>query len=360
MKIKIQSSLALFFMALFFMIPNCTWAQKQYISPDDIKSEWMNHTSFQRQELVNFANFLYDEGFYERALISYFQYLYRYPKDELEMATYFQIGKCYELLESWDLAKNYYKRIIDENPSKSVSKNAAQYQLLYISLVNKKYEKVIDSTINSKDPYELIFRAYAHFELLEWTESKQAFKTAEVLFNHSHYSKQIRPWYKAIKTAQNAPLKERKSALLASIAPGGGFVYLKQTENAIGAISASLLLYAAMFSIPAISQKGGLRISENRQNVVPMSGDLVTKNSEFHSAVGYQMPYELTLKTSRRTALIPPALIALGLYAGSMWKAALDIDMSNRRLVKRYAGRVTTKLPIERFMDFNRPDFIIK
>jgi len=360
MKIKIQSSFALFFMALFFMIPNCTWAQKQYISPDDIKSEWKNHTSFQRQELVNFANFLYDEGFYERALISYFQYLYRYPKDELEMATYFQIGKCYELLESWDLAKNYYKRIIDENPSKSVSKNAAQYQLLYISLVNKKYEKVIDSTINSKDPYELIFRAYAHFELLEWTESKQAFKTAEVLFNHSHYSKQIRPWYKAIKTAQNAPLKEKKSALLASIAPGGGFVYLKQTENAIGAISASLLLYAAMFSIPAISQKGGLRISENRQNVVPMSGDLVTKNSEFHSAVGYQMPYELTLKTSRRTALIPPALIALGLYAGSMWKAALDIDMSNRRLVKRYAGRVTTKLPIERFMDFNKPDFIIK
>jgi tetratricopeptide (TPR) repeat protein len=347
-------------MALFFMAPNLTWAQKQYISPDDIKLEWKNHTSFQRQELVNFAKFLYDEGFYERALISYFQYLYRYPKDELEMATYFQIGKCYELLESWDLAKNYYKRIIDENPSEPVSKNAAQYQLLYISLVNQKYEEVIDSTNNSKDPYELIFRAYAHFELLDWTKSRQAFKTAEALFNHSHYSKQIRPWYKAIKTAQNAPLKERKPALLASIAPGGGFVYLKQTENAIGAISASLFLYAAMFSMPVIFQKGELRISENRQNVVPISGDLVIKNSMFHSAAGYQMPYELTLKTSKRTVLIPPALIALGLYTGSMWKAAHDIDMSNRRLVKRYTGRVTTKLSIERFMDFNTPDLIIK
>ena len=63
-------------MALFFMAPNLTWAQKQYISPDDIKLEWENHTSFQRQELVNFAKFLYDEGFYERALISYFQYLF--------------------------------------------------------------------------------------------------------------------------------------------------------------------------------------------------------------------------------------------------------------------------------------------
>jgi len=58
--------------------------------------------------------------------------------------------------------------------------------------------------------------------------------------------------------------------------------------------------------------------------------------------------------------LIPPALIALGLYAGSMWKAVHDIDGSNRMLVKRFAGRVTSKLPIESFMDYNTPDFIIK
>ena len=46
--------------------------------PEDIKNEWRNYTSFQKQELVNFATFLYDEGFYERALLTYFQYLYKY------------------------------------------------------------------------------------------------------------------------------------------------------------------------------------------------------------------------------------------------------------------------------------------
>ena len=96
-------------------------AQEQYISPEDVKVEWKNHTSFQRQELVNFATFLYNEGFYERALLSYFQYLYRYPKDKLEMAAYFQIGKCYENMRNWDLAKNYYNRIIDASPSGSVN-----------------------------------------------------------------------------------------------------------------------------------------------------------------------------------------------------------------------------------------------
>jgi hypothetical protein len=53
-------------------------------------------------------------------------------------------------------------------------------------------------------------------------------------------------------------------------------------------------------------------------------------------------------------------MIAIGLYAGSMWKAIHDIDESNRKLVRRFAGRVTSKLPIEGFMDYNTPDFIIK
>ncbi|MBT3479287.1 MAG: hypothetical protein HOD10_00395 [Candidatus Marinimicrobia bacterium] len=360
MKTTLQSKSTILYLAIFYMVVSFSWAQKQYVSPEDIKSEWRGYTSFQRQELVNFANFLYDEGFYERALLSYFQYLYRYPKDELEMAAYFQIGKCYESLENWDLAKNYYNRILHENESESVAVNAAQYQLLYISLINEDYQGVLDTTENADDPYDLIFRAYAHFELLEWTKSRQSFKAAEAIFRLSHYSKQIRPWYKAIKTAENAPLKQKTPALLSSLAPGGGFVYLKQTENAVGSISASLLLYTAMFSMPAIVQKGGLSITGNRQNIVPLSGDLVTKNGLFHSSAGYRIPENVNLRSSRGTALIPPALIAIGLYAGSMWKSVHDIDISNRKLIRRYTGRVTTKLPIERFMDYNVPDFIIK
>ena len=226
--------------------------------------------------------------------------------------------------------------------------------------MKEEYEAIIDSTDSTDDPYELIFRAYAHFESLEFGEAQQAFQAAEALFDHNHYTRQIRPWYKAIDTARNAPLKEKTPALLSSLAPGGGFVYLKQTENAVGSIGASLLLYAAMFSMPTIAQKGGLSIAGNRQNIVPLSGDIVIKDGNFHSSQGYQIPSNLLLESKRGAAFIPPALIAIGLYAGSMWKAVHDIDESNRRLVQRYAGRVTTKLPIERFMDYGTPDFVIK
>ncbi|HCI15479.1 MAG TPA: hypothetical protein DE027_01460 [Candidatus Marinimicrobia bacterium] len=355
MKNKLQS--------IFYIIvlaSSISWAQEQYISPEDIKTEWGNYTTFQKQELVNFATFLYNEGFYERALLSYFQFLYKYPKDELELAAYYQIAKCYEALESWELAQNYYNRILDESPPGSLAANAAQYQLYYIMLTQEEYAAIIDSTKNMEDPYVLIFRAYAHFELLEWTEARQAFKTAEALFGHAHYSKLIRPWYKVIKTAENAPLKERTPALLSSLAPGGGFVYLKQTENAIGAMGTSLLLYSAMLTMPSIVQKGGITVMDNRQGMVPVSGSLETKSGIFDSSFGYQIPNKISLDTKRGSVFIPPLLTALGLYTGSMWKSIHDIDASNRKLVRRFAGRVTMKLPVEKFMDYNGPDFIIK
>ena len=77
------------------------FGQQQYLDVEDIKEEWKDFTSFQRQELVNYTNFLYNEGFYERALLGCFQFLYKYPKDKLEIATYFQIAKSYENKSDW-------------------------------------------------------------------------------------------------------------------------------------------------------------------------------------------------------------------------------------------------------------------
>ena len=87
---------------------------------------------------------------------------------------------------------------------------------------------------------------------------------------------------------------------------------------------------------------------------------IISDNGVFQSSPGYPLPNSLLLDSKSGSALVPPALIALGLYAGSMWKSVHDIDKSNRKLVQRYAGRVTAKLPIERFMDYETPDFIIK
>ena len=349
-----------FKLIIIFLIFGSVCAQQKYLSPEDVKVEWKNYTTFQRQELVNFATFLYDEEFYERALLVYFQFLYKYPGDELEMAAYFKIGKCYEMMGDWDLAKNYYNRIIERMPSESVASKAAKYQLYYISLETKDHNKIVEKTFGTTDPYDLIFRAYAHFEMLEWEESKLAFKSAQAAFDHGHYTKLIKSWYSAIKTAENAPLKSKTPALLSSLFPGGGFLYLKQKENAIGTMGASFLITAAIISSSAISQKNKLSLNNNKQMVIPMSGDIVSKEGLFHSSSGYLLPGNLKLSSNKSSIIVPPAILLLGLYSGSIWKSVHDIDAANKKLTYRFTERVTKKLSINRFMDYEIPDFIIK
>ena len=167
-------------------------------------------------------------GFYERALLGYFQYLYKYPQDELEPAAYYQIGKCYEKMENWDLAKNYYNRLINSSDVKSSDSNAAKYQILYINFKNRMFDEILLQTDQTKDPYQLIFRAYAHFEKLEWEDSK-AFQSAESIFDHGHYSKIIKPWYKAINTAEKAPLKKEPQRYFPQFfLEGGLFTLIKR------------------------------------------------------------------------------------------------------------------------------------
>ena len=86
-----------------------------------------------------------------------------------------------------------------------MASKAANYQLHYISLETEEYNKVIEKTSETTNPYNLIFRAYAHFEKLEWEDSKLSFRGAQASFNHDYYSKQIKSWYSAIKAAEMLP-----------------------------------------------------------------------------------------------------------------------------------------------------------
>ena len=66
-----------------------TFSQQKYLSKEDIKNEWNEYTSFQKSELINHSNLLFNEGKYEDALLNYFQFVYLYPNDQLINAAYF-------------------------------------------------------------------------------------------------------------------------------------------------------------------------------------------------------------------------------------------------------------------------------
>lgn len=345
---------------VFILLTGLLVSQESYQSVDQVKEEWEDYTTFQKQELVAFSNFLMSEGFYERALLGFFQFLYKYPQDSLEFAAYYQIAKSYEYMGNDDLAMNYYQRIIDEAPPESNAAEAADFQITYLTLKGGDYTGVLERTKGTDDPYDLVFQGYAYMQKLEWTAARQSFKAAEARFDHSHYTKLLRPLYKAINTAMNAPLKKRMPALLSALVPGGGHVYLKQYENALGSAFTSLLLYTAILTLPTVDQSGSLTYQSDRQRLIPVRGGYsINGNSNlFHG--GYRIPDELSLKTKRGKLLVAPSMIAIGLYVGSIWKTVHDVDSANRRMVERYMGRVADKLSVERFMEYTEPEFVLK
>ena len=91
----------------------CITYSQNYRNVDEIKDDWLEHTKFQKQELLSFCDFLIDEGHYERALLSLFQYLYKFPSDSLEVPILYHIARSYDLSGNPILANRYYDEVIN-------------------------------------------------------------------------------------------------------------------------------------------------------------------------------------------------------------------------------------------------------
>jgi tetratricopeptide (TPR) repeat protein len=335
-------------------------SQQKYLSKEDIKNEWNEYTSFQKSELINHSNLLFNEGKYEDALLNYFQFVYLYPNDQLINAAYFKIAKCYEMVNSWDLSINYYQKIISSSDSGSVNYLSSNYQRLYSLFKIGQFDDIVKSPNENNDPYILVFKAYAFFSMLDFDNAMLTFKSAEAAFDHRYYSDIIKPFYRAIETVENAPIKEKSLALVTSLFPGGGFLYLNQKESALGSIITSSLIFSVLANSNNISQKGNIPFSANLQEMIPLSSDLSSSKLLFDNSVGYNLPIDVKLEEKYTSVLIPPLVVVGLIYFGSMWKSVIKLDESNNSLLQRYAKRVIVKLPLENFMDYEIPHFTSK
>ncbi len=331
--------------------------QEQYRSIQHAKDDWQGYSQFQKHELLSFCDFLISEGFYERALLSLFQYLYRYPGDSLEPAIYYHIARSYEFSDNPDLAAMYYNRTQELTDSTNIVFRAAEYRKMDLLLEAGEYNQILDKTTLSKDPYDLIFRGYAFFHQMKWLEARQAFLAAEEQFNHSYYSNRLVSMFKAIDASANVPLRNKWISFAASFIPGGGRAYLDQWESATGTL-VSIILVSSIITSSSLDQSGLLVFEESNQPILPLSNGLKTSNGTFRRQRGYRIPEKINLTTTNVKIFVPPILIGVGIYIGSIWKTWVDVDEANRERVKRFVGKVTDKISIQQFMDFPEPELI--
>ena len=208
--------------------------QENYRSIEQIESEWGDYTKFQRDEMISFCDFLFNEGYYERCLISSFQFLYRLPDDPVKPALLYLIARSYEEMGNYSLSKRYYTRVMNIESKTSKAYQAANYRNLYCDLMEGNLDAVFSTTQNSTDPYYLMLRGYCYLKELDWENARATFISAEEIFNDKHYSKLMIPLYQSIDDVSLIKQHSKvKVALSGLIFPGGGQLALKDKKNVV-------------------------------------------------------------------------------------------------------------------------------
>ena len=342
-----------------FLFFTCVTHGQNYRTVDEIRGSWQDHTSFQKHELLSFCDFLINGGHYERALLSLFQYLYKYPGDSLEVPVLYHIARSYDLSGNPILANRYYDQVINLAEENFRVTQAANYRKLIIKYYQKDYENILEETDNATDPYLITLRGYIFLKDLDWISARQAFLSADERFKHRHYSELITPIMQSIDNAAEVPMKNKWQTLAASLVPGGGRAYLREWGNAGGALASFFLVASLASSSTGLMQSGNLSLVDNRNELIPQGvGYNLDDNDLPKRPLSFGLPIEVTLSKTNNNLIYTPAILAASIYLGTILKTYQDVDNANQRLFRNHINSIINKIPLESFMDFAEPDLI--
>jgi tetratricopeptide (TPR) repeat protein len=354
MRINILSSIFIFFGVAIAQ-------QSPYRSADDIKQEWVDHTSHQRGELVSFCDFLFQEGHYERCLLSCFQFMYRFPGDPIEPVILYHIARSYEEMENYDLALTYYKRSKDSVNKNTIVYSACQKREAYVLFKAKKYEALFALTEKTKNPYYLIFRSYALIDQMDWGEARQNLLAAKKQFNHAHYSRLIDSLFPIINQVQELPQKKKVwVAISGALLPGGGHLMLDDNFDGAGIFFSMATIRMMMILNNITLADGELYYQQSPKVIQPMVTNFKGEKNVFNLYGGDEIPSSIQLKSTELKYALPPIIIGLGIYGGSLWQALDQTQESNRDIAQNFILEKLANRSVKLFIDFKEPLLIKK
>ena len=337
----------------------CITYSQNYRSVDEIKDDWLEHTKFQKQELLSFCDFLIDGEHYERALLGLFQYLYKFPSDSLEVPILYHIARSYDLSGNPILANRYYDEVINLTDENNRVYRAAYYRKLLIKYYQEDHDTILQQTENKTDPYLIILRGYIFLNDLQWVEARQAFLSADERFSHRHYSSLIAPIMQTIDNAAEVPMKNKWQTLAASIFPGGGRAYLQEWGNAGGALASFFLVASLASSKTDLNQSGDLSFTDNRNELIPQgAGYQLDANQLPNNPSSYGLPENVRLSSKNKYLIYTPIALSLSIYLGTILKTYQDVDNANQLLFRNHIRTAMEETPIDSFMDFMEPNLI--
>ena len=344
---------------LFYILIGQLFSQRTYRSVEEIESEWSGYTSYQKEEMISFCDFLFKEKHYERCLITSFQLLLKLGNDPIVPVVNYYIGRCYEELKSYDLAIKFYTIVLNSTEMNSKSYKAAYYRFLHVNLLMGNNDQLLIDTKDTKDPYLLILQGYAFLNNREFGNARTSFISAQSIFNHSHYNKLITPLYKIIEDVGSVKNYNKFSVLLSGLAfPGGGHYMLRDYDEAKGVSLTVGLLMLINYWSKVEGQSGKNRFYYNESNTFPVFNSYDYRGFKYILSENDKIPIKLEFEFSDNNRM--PIFLSMGVLLSSSWFAYKKTINKNYSLIKYYIDAEINKFPASVFLDFSEPKLLVQ
>ena len=329
-----------------------------YRTVDDVKDEWTGYTSFQKEEMISFCDFLFNEGYYERCLLTSFRILYKFPHDPMVPTIHYYIARCYEEMDNYSLAHKYYRKVKEIDEQGSVAYKAAYYRDYYVNLLADELNQLLKETENIDDPYLMTFRGYAYLKEHKWEKARTSFINAQEKFELQYYDDLMIPLYKLIENVNTVPSHNKYLVFATSILfPGGGQFMLKEWKDGQGILS-SVGLMMLIGSWAVVDRLAGeKRFMDNESTFIPLYNNFDHNNHELKNQD--KIPSELNFSNSSIEYLIPPLIIGSSIFLSSSLKSFKDTEKKNKKLIEYYINDGINLASPARFLDFKEPSLIL-
>ncbi len=213
-----------------------------------IHEDWSYFAERLRNEFLALGERKYRRGEFQAAVMEYFSFLYHFPEDELVPLVHYRIGRGYEQLEEFDLARQQYALVRDSLDADPRVQVVCLRQLARMDYELGRYQAVLDLP-PMDDPYILVLKGFASLTEENWTGSEELFRQARRFYPFK--AREILDRLIAdVQALPELPYYRGWKRTLWNLLPGGGLAYLHNWGEALGYTVGIGTLAAAAVVIP--------------------------------------------------------------------------------------------------------------
>ncbi len=201
-------------------------------SNEYIHEDWDYFAERMRNEFLALGEKKYRAGEFKSAVIDYYNFLYHFPEDDLVPLVHYRIGRAYERLQEFGLAREQYIVARDDSTSDRRVLVVCLRQLARMDYEMGRYDAVL-TLPPMEDPYLLVLKAFASLTLENWAESGELLRRA-----YKYYPRRGQILLDSLITeVDRIPNLDyyrtwKRSSL--GLLPGGGLFYLRKGGEGVG------------------------------------------------------------------------------------------------------------------------------